>query len=157
MQFETHRRALESSALQRLSKFLRAFEQIIRRARRQLDVQVRVRLDGIVHEFHERIFIGARPGGEAEFPARLQDATGLGTGALGSGQMKQREICQHPIEAFVREGKLLCIAFPKLEARKHSRCDADHFRREIDADRDGASFRCGRGNVPRPATDIQDR
>src|SRR5437588_9111884 len=29
VQLETHRRALESSALQRLSKFLRAFEQII--------------------------------------------------------------------------------------------------------------------------------
>src|SRR3954466_359295 len=37
MDFETHRRAIESGALERPSKFLRAFKQVIGRTRRKLD------------------------------------------------------------------------------------------------------------------------
>src|SRR6478609_3348902 len=99
----------------------------MRRPCRQIDVQVRVRLDRVIDKLYEGIFLDPGPGSETEFAAQFQNPASLGARAFRIGQVEKREIRYDAIEHSVRQPELLRVAFAKFNGGKHSLRDPDHF------------------------------
>src|SRR5258707_6694376 len=67
MHLESHRSAIEAGVLERVTKFVLVLKEIKWRTWRKIDIQVAVRLNRVVYQFHEWIFRNLRPGGVTKF------------------------------------------------------------------------------------------
>src|SRR5260370_2451108 len=96
--------------------------------RRKIDIEVRVRPNRVVHQFHKRVFRNLRPSGESESAARLENTGRFGAGALRISEMKKRKVRDDAIKAGIPQRKILRVALPKLDPRKHFLRHRDPFR-----------------------------
>src|SRR5882757_7011197 len=104
----------------------------MRRSSWKIDLEVSVRLDGLVYHLCVRIFFRRRPDGEAEFAAVFQDTICFGAGPFGVRQMEKSEVGQDAIESGIWERQILRIALPKFNMRKLFMCYCDHFLGKIE-------------------------
>ena len=106
----------------------------------KVDLEVSVRLDGVVYHLRVRIFLGRRPDSKAEFAAGFEDTERFGAGPLGIGQVEKSEVGQDAIEGGIWEREILRIAVPKFNMRKLFLCDYDNSPGKIEAVRCCVAF-----------------
>src|SRR5205814_10013065 len=66
----------------------------MRRSSWKIDLEVSVRLDGVVYHLRVWIFFRRRPDGEAEFAAGFEDTERFGAGPLGSGKWRRAKLAR---------------------------------------------------------------
>ncbi len=125
--------------------------------RRKIDIEVRVRPNRVVHQFHKKVFRNLRPGGESESAAGRENTSGFRTGARWIREVQQCKVRDDSVKAGIRKRKILRVALTKFDPRKLFLRDRDHFLRKIETDRDCAAFRGSGRHITWTATDIQDR
>src|SRR5437588_10034364 len=93
-----------------------------------------MRFNRVIYELSIGIVGRLRPDRESEPAAGFQDTARFRAGSFRVGQMEQGKVCQDAIKGPVREGKILRIAFPKLDLWKHLFRDRNHLLGEIQSD-----------------------
>src|SRR6266568_6780175 len=123
----------------------------------KIDIEVRVRPNRIVHQFHKRVFRNLRPGCESESAAGLENTSGFCTGPRWIREVQQRKVRDDAIKGGILKRETLRVALTKFDPRKFFLRDRDHFLRKIETDRNCAAFRSSGRYITWTATDIQDR
>ena len=123
----------------------------------KIDVEVRVRPNRVIHQFHKWVFGNLRPGRETEPAATLENASRFCAGTRWICEVQQREVRDDAIKAGIGKGKILRIALTKFDPRELFLRDRNHFLGKIETDRNCTAFRGSGGHITWTATDIQDR
>src|SRR5712692_7305881 len=123
----------------------------------KIDVEVRVRPNRVIHQFHKWVFGNLRPGRETESAATLENASRFCAGTRWICEVQQREVRDDAIKAGIGKGKILRISLTKFDPRELFLRDRNHFLGKIETDRNCAAFRGSGGHITWTATDIQDR
>src|SRR5713101_8047845 len=129
----------------------------MRRTRWKIDIEVGVRPNRVVHQFHKLVFRYLCPSGESESAAGRENTSGFCTGPRWIREVQQRKVRDDAIEAGIGKRKTLRVAPTKLDPRKFFLRDRNHFLRKIETDRNCAAFRGSGRYITWTATNIQDR
>src|SRR6266849_5508726 len=129
----------------------------MRRTRWKIDIEVGVRPNRVVHQFHKWVFRNLCPGGESESAAGRENTSGFCTGPRWIREVQQRKVRNDAIKGGILKRETLRIPLTKLDPRKFFLRDRNHFLRKIETDRNCAVFRGSGRHITWTATDIQDR
>src|SRR5207253_8562471 len=106
----------------------------------KIDVEVRVRPNRVIHQFHKWVFGNLRPGRETVPAATLENASRFCTGTRWIREVQQREVRDGAIKAGIGKGKILRIALTKFYPRELFFRDRNHFLANIESARNCTAF-----------------